>query len=134
MRTQALLLGDSGYGIAPWLHTPYGNPQHPEEPTLNGILTKERAIIKQCFGQVKKRFPILRGQVRIRLNRVLRLIVACFILHNVAKYLGDEDDEFMDADDEAEKDMTMERKGMMHASVNLDRKGEGLFMVFSMNS
>jgi hypothetical protein len=69
---------------------------------FNRILTKDRVIIERCFGQVKKRFPILRGQVRIQLHRVPILIVACFVLHNVAKYLQDGDDDFMDVDPDDE--------------------------------
>jgi hypothetical protein len=34
-REKALLLGDEGYGIAPWLMTPFKNPQTPEERAYN---------------------------------------------------------------------------------------------------
>lgn len=87
-----LLLGDEGYGIAPWLLTPYSDPAEPAERTFNKEHSKERVIIERCFGQVKRRFLILHGRVRLRLSKVPSVIVACFVLHNVAKYLDDRDD------------------------------------------
>jgi hypothetical protein len=83
------LLGDEGYGVAPWLMTPYGNPVQPHERTFNRIHKKERAVIERCFGQQKKRFPILQGQVRLRIQKVPSVVVACCVLHNAAKYLND---------------------------------------------
>ena len=64
--TDALLLGDEGYGITP-------------------CLKRERLIIERCFGQLKKRFPILQGRVTVHLNIVPSVIVACCIMHNVAQ-------------------------------------------------
>lgn len=86
----ALILGDEGYGIAPWLMTPYRNPQTPEELSYNKCFTKERVIIERCFGQVKQRFPILQYKIRTSLEKAPKIIVCCFILHNVAKYLKDD--------------------------------------------
>ncbi len=40
----AILLGDEGYGIAPWLMTPFSNPTAPEEISFNRIFTRERVI------------------------------------------------------------------------------------------
>jgi hypothetical protein len=89
-REKALLLGDEGYGIAPWLMTPFKNPQTPEERAYNKLFTKERVIIERCFGQLKQRFPVLQYKVRLALKSVPKLIICCFILHNIAKYLKDE--------------------------------------------
>ena len=53
--TDALLLGDEGYGIAPWLMTPYKEPLNaPQERLYNNCLKRERLIIERCFGQLKK--------------------------------------------------------------------------------
>ncbi|XP_055523197.1 uncharacterized protein LOC129717348 [Wyeomyia smithii] len=57
----------------------------------NILHTKERVIIERVFGQVKQRFPILQSKVRIATERVPTLIIACFTLHNVAKFLNDDD-------------------------------------------
>jgi hypothetical protein len=91
-RTDALLLGDEGYGIAPWLMTPYKNPAVPEERAFNRIHKKERVIIERCFGQLKRRFPILQGHIRVKLQKIPSVIIACFVMHNVSKYLNDPED------------------------------------------
>lgn len=83
------LLGDSGYGITPWLLTPYDNVITPQQRQFNYVHAQERVIIERVFGQLKRRFPILGGTVRLKLERVPKLIIACAVLHNVAKHLND---------------------------------------------
>jgi hypothetical protein len=87
---RALLLADEGYGVAPWLMTPFRNPDTPEEHSYNR-LHKERMIIERCFGQVKQRFPILHQKVRLATEKIPRVITCCFMLHNTAKHLRDPD-------------------------------------------
>ncbi|KAG5893902.1 hypothetical protein JTB14_014511 [Gonioctena quinquepunctata] len=70
--------------------TPYYNPVTPQERASNDLLKRERIMIERCFGQLKQRFPKLQGTVRVPLNFVPTLIVACVISHNIAKYLKDE--------------------------------------------
>nr|CAH7733030.1 unnamed protein product [Callosobruchus chinensis] len=53
-RSNALLLGDEGYGIAPWLMVPFRNPNTPAEHAYNSLFTKERVIIERCFGELKQ--------------------------------------------------------------------------------
>ena len=84
-----LLLGDSGYPIKPWLMVPFRNPETPAQQQFNKIFTKERVIIERCFGQLKKRFPMLAGVVRVAIKQVPKFIVACVVLHNISKYLHD---------------------------------------------
>ena len=50
----ALLLGDEGYGIAPWLMTPFKHPTSEEEEAYNRLFAHERALIERTFGQVKR--------------------------------------------------------------------------------
>lgn len=85
----ACLLGDSGYGIAPWLITPFKPPQDNIQRRFNRKHAKERVIIERVFGQLKQRFPILGNCVRVSLERVPKLVVSCAVLHNVAKHLKD---------------------------------------------
>lgn len=87
-----ILLADSGYGIAPYLLTPYDRPRTPEEVYFNQIYAKERVTVERCFGQMKMRFPILHYKVRTKLSSVGQIILCCCILHNIAKYLGDDVD------------------------------------------
>lgn len=98
----AVLLADEGYGLTPWIITPFRNPQTDMEKKFNKLLTKERVLIERMFGQLKRRFPFLSSRVRLSTNRIPRMILACFVLHNIAKYLNDED--FPDTAGEAEMD------------------------------
>ena len=56
----SLLLGDSGYGIAPFMMTPFDNPITPVERRYNVMHARNRVLIEQSFGILKRRFPILR--------------------------------------------------------------------------
>ncbi|XP_055628999.1 putative nuclease HARBI1 [Toxorhynchites rutilus septentrionalis] len=87
----ALLLADEAYPLAPWTMTPYRNPVTAGQKQYNKIHTQERVIIERCFGQIKQRFPILQSKVRVSTERIPRMIAACFVLHNVAKYVNDTD-------------------------------------------
>lgn len=87
----ALLLGDEGYPLLPWLMTVYRNPTTDTQRSYNKLHKTERSIIERMFGQIKNRFPILQNKIRIATKRIPSFIIACFILHNVAKYLNDPD-------------------------------------------
>jgi hypothetical protein len=43
-RENTLRLGDEGYGIAPWLMTPFKNPQSPHARTYNKLLKSESLL------------------------------------------------------------------------------------------
>lgn len=89
---QLTLLGDGGYGIAPWMLTPYRNPQNDIENYYNIQHSTNRVIIERCFGQLKRRFPILGYKIRLKLDRISRIIICGFVLHNIAKHVNDADD------------------------------------------
>lgn len=46
----AILLGDEGYPLTPFLMTPFKNAETPKELIYNKIHTKERCIIERIFG------------------------------------------------------------------------------------
>ncbi|XP_055918372.1 putative nuclease HARBI1 [Eupeodes corollae] len=100
-----ILLGDEGYGITPWLMTPFKETNNDIKRNFNAVLTKERVIIERCFGQIKQRFPILQYKVRVKQETIPNLIASCFILHNFAKYLHE--DEIVD---ESNQIITKQRK------------------------
>ncbi|XP_055635300.1 putative nuclease HARBI1 [Toxorhynchites rutilus septentrionalis] len=89
--SDAVMLADEAYPIAPWLMTPFKNPSSAEQRSYNIMHTRERVIIERVFGQAKQRFPILQSKIRISTERVPQMVVACFVLHNVAKIMNDED-------------------------------------------
>lgn len=84
------LLADSGYGIAPWLLTPFTPAETREQRIFNKIHAKERVTIERVFGQIKRRFPILGNLIRVKLENVPKIVVACAMLHNIGKTLRDE--------------------------------------------
>lgn len=102
-RQGVVLLGDEGYGIAPFVMKPFANPNSPQEVHFNRIHSKARVVIENAFGQLKRRFPILKYMIRVKLERVPTYIIACCVLHNVAKELRDTatEDEQIDLDDDA---------------------------------
>lgn len=87
----AILLGDEGYALTPWVMTPFRNPQTIAEKKYNKMHCRDRVFIERMFGQLKRRFPILGSKIRLATKRIPRMIMACFILHNVSKYLKDAD-------------------------------------------
>ncbi|CAH2007108.1 unnamed protein product [Acanthoscelides obtectus] len=97
------LLGDSGYGVTPWMLTPFKDPITNIQKYFNRIHARERVIIERCFGQLKTRFPMLNYTIRLKTDRTCRYIMCAFILHNCAKFLNDPDEHFdeMNIEEEA---------------------------------
>lgn len=81
------LLGDSGYGVEPWLFTPFLNyqPNSPEE-RFNILLKRNRNVIERTFGIMKKRFGCL-SRHRVLLYHpsfAAYIIYAVAVCHNMA--------------------------------------------------
>ncbi|XP_052233277.1 putative nuclease HARBI1 [Dreissena polymorpha] len=62
------LLGDSGYGLKPYLLTPIGTPSTPSEVLYNNAHVKTRLVVERAFGILKSRFR----QVYVHLNKCYR--------------------------------------------------------------
>ena len=75
--------------------------QDPVKRNFNNILSEERVIIENVFGQITSRFQMLRTPIRIDIEMVPKFIIACCVVHNVGKYLDDNwrDDETDEKDD-----------------------------------
>ena len=97
---QGILLGDNGYAIAPFLLTPFLRPDTPAEVNYNWVHKRARCTIERTFGQVKRRFHCIGSILRCSLDRVPSVIVSCFILHNLAKDVGDPDFEGENEEDD----------------------------------
>lgn len=87
----ALLLGDEGYPLTPWLMTVYREADTAAKQAYNALHILDRTTIERIFGQLKRRFPILGGKIRVATDRIPKIIVACFVLHNIAKHLNEPD-------------------------------------------
>ena len=100
------LLGDSAYQLTDKMMTPYRNPKAGAESTYNYKHSATRMAIEKCFGQVKRRFPLLKNGLRFKdLAVSAKCIVSCFILHNLCIKLDDiiEEEDDNDANDNAEQ-------------------------------
>lgn len=79
-----LLLGDSGYPCRAFLMTPYLETHDDAQARYNRAHCRTRVVIEQSFGILKRRFPCLHYGLRNHPERCCSIILACFILHNVA--------------------------------------------------
>lgn len=114
----ALLLGDEGYPLTPWVLTVYRNPNGDMQQAYNTLHKKERSIIERMFGQMKQRFPILLNKMRLSTERIPAMISACFVLHNIAKFLNDPDFEVNELEEDEVNQIDHEMDGG-----NLYRRG-----------
>ena len=96
-----VLLGDSGYACTPFLQTPYTHPHTRSEERFNVAHKTTRCIIERSFGVLKRRFHILHSEIRMAPDRVCTIIVACFVLHNIAVFVREpEIDDDWDIDEQ----------------------------------
>lgn len=86
-----ILLADEAYPLTPWVMTIYRNAVTVMQRQFNVLHKKERVIIERVFGQLKRRFPILGNRLRVATQHIPTLFHACCILHNIAKFLKEQD-------------------------------------------
>ncbi len=70
------------------------------------------AVVERGIGQLKRRFHVLHGEVRLTPDKVCKVIIACAILHNICKARqiaepleGDGDENSDDDDDGGEENI-----------------------------
>ncbi|XP_052278288.1 putative nuclease HARBI1 [Dreissena polymorpha] len=98
-----VLLGESGYPCRTFLPTPYLNAANAVQERYNDSQSKTRCCIERLFGVWKRRFHILHAeliaiinliyvtfiQIRLKLEKCSNVIIACAVLHNLAKLWGE---------------------------------------------
>ena len=82
----AILLGDNGYPLKPYLLTSVLNPQNAAEQRYNEVHIRTRNTVERLFGVWKRRFPILALGIRFSVEST---IVAAAVLHNKARRNAD---------------------------------------------
>lgn len=87
----AVLVGDSGYPVRPYLITPLLNVQNRPENLFNESLIRTRNVVERSYGVWKRRFPALGMGIRLKLDTTQALIVATAVLHNIACHENEPD-------------------------------------------
>lgn len=88
----ALLLGDSGYGMKKWLITPNIPIQIPRTEAVMRFLRAFkhiRRMVENALGILKEKFPSL-NHLRLQPLSACKVFLACVTLHNLEKRLGSE--------------------------------------------
>lgn len=90
MYGQYLLIGDSGYTLKPYLMTQLQTVETAAQNLYNESLIRTRNVVERQYGVWKRRFPILRLGMRLKLETIRNIIVATAVLHNLALAMGEE--------------------------------------------
>ncbi|XP_052271216.1 putative nuclease HARBI1 isoform X2 [Dreissena polymorpha] len=91
------LLGDSGYGLKPYLLTPKLNPMSRAEIAFNLAQSLSRMVVERAFGLLKSRFRCLHktgGYLQFSPQKIALVVTVCAKLHNLCLSDG-----FLDIDD-----------------------------------
>lgn len=78
------IVGDSGYANSQFLPTPFLHLDgDPAKNLYNESQIRTRNVVERSYGVLKRRFPILATGLRVALDRVEAIIIACAVLHNI---------------------------------------------------
>ncbi|KAJ1149427.1 hypothetical protein NDU88_002237 [Pleurodeles waltl] len=86
-RHRVWLLGNSGYPNLSWLLTPERNSRTRAEERYNEAHGRTRRVMERAFALLKARFRCLHmtgGSLFYSPKKVCQIIVACYMLHNLA--------------------------------------------------
>ena len=77
------MLGDGGYPLENFLITPYRNIAGPGRRRFNKRLSNARVFIENAFGLLKVKWRRLQKLEFQSLEKIINLVQACCVLHNV---------------------------------------------------
>lgn len=52
---------------------------------LYRALKRTRCVVERGIGQLKRRFHVLHGEVRVSPQKTCKIILSCAVLHNICK-------------------------------------------------
>lgn len=96
------LLGDSGYAGCPYLMTPLREVNNAAQNLYNEAQIRTRNTVERQYGVWKRRFPILSIGMRCCVDRIMVIIMATAILHNIAIDMNEPLPEDYESDSENE--------------------------------
>lgn len=80
-------LGDEGYGVKPWLLTPFDKPVTKAEIRYNISHSSTYSVLERTVEVLKSRFRCLdnpNGVLLYNPEKVCKIILVCCIIHNIA--------------------------------------------------
>lgn len=83
------LLGDSACPCKPYLLTPLATPQSTAERRYQKKHVATRNTVERMFGVWKRRFPVLKMGLRLKLDTALAVIISTAVLQNIAQQRGE---------------------------------------------
>lgn len=119
----SVLVGDGGYGIKNYLITPLLNTNNPAENLFNESQIRTRNPIERFFGIFKRRFPVLALGIRLDVHKVEAIVVACAVLNNIAREMGEpelEVDEEVEAAIQFANDLNLNDAADIHVGFNIN--------------
>ncbi|KAB0805305.1 hypothetical protein PPYR_02275 [Photinus pyralis] len=78
-----LLVGDSGYTIQKYLMTKLLETHTDAENLYNESIIRTRNTVERQYGVWKRRFPILKFGMRMKMENIMNIIAATAVLHNI---------------------------------------------------
>lgn len=87
-KIDGISIGYNGYPLRSYFITPLLNVNTREERRFNCALCNAKVKIENVFGVLKRRFPCLQHQLRLKLRTTLAVIIACAVLYNIARKMS----------------------------------------------
>jgi DDE superfamily endonuclease len=79
------IIGDPAYPQQNWLLKGFIATRDPAEDSFNVYLNKARVRVENAFGRLKARWRILNKRIDLHYEQAPRVILGCFILHNIVE-------------------------------------------------
>ncbi|KAK3877886.1 hypothetical protein Pcinc_017442 [Petrolisthes cinctipes] len=79
------LLGDNDYPCEPWLLTPYIQPNNVAQEAYNSAHKRTRCVVESGIAQLKRRFNVLDGEIRVDPIKTSKIVMVCASLNNLCK-------------------------------------------------
>ena len=80
--TSNYIIGDPAYPLTSYCIKEFASCSNNGEVIFNNILRIARNQVECAFGRLKARWGFLRRKVNLKIETILNVIYACFVLHN----------------------------------------------------